>query len=63
MFLVTNAEVEVLTQRLLNMIGERGQDWHLLTSGAFITMALPLAVFLSLHRYFVRGLLTGGVKY
>lgn len=62
-FLGTNAEVEVLTQRLLNMIGERGQDWHLLTSGAFITMALPLAVFLSLQRYFVRGLLTGGVKY
>jgi len=62
-FLGTNANVEVLTQRLLNMIGERGQDWHLLTSGAFITMALPLVVFLSLQRYFVRGLMSGGVKY
>jgi alpha-glucoside transport system permease protein len=62
-FLGTSPEVAVLTQRLLNMIGERGQDWHLLTSGAFITMALPLVVFLSLQRYFVRGLLTGGVKY
>jgi alpha-glucoside transport system permease protein len=62
-FLGTNVEVAVLTQRLLNMIGERGQDWHLLTSGAFVTMALPLVVFLSLQRYFVRGLLTGGVKY
>lgn len=62
-FLGTNVDVQVLTQRLLNMIGERGQDWHLLTSGAFVTMLLPLVVFLSLQRYFVRGLLTGGVKY
>ena len=61
-FLGTNADVQVLTQRLLNMIGERGQDWHLLTSGAFVTMALPLVVFLSLQRYFVKGLLSGSVK-
>jgi len=61
-FLGTNADTQVLTQRLLNMIGERGQDWHLLTSGAFVTMALPLIVFLSLQRYFVKGLLAGSVK-
>jgi alpha-glucoside transport system permease protein len=61
-FLGTNADVQVLTQRLLNMIGARGQDWHLLTSGAFVAMALPLAVFLSLQRYFVKGLLAGSVK-
>ncbi len=53
---------EVMTQRLLNMIGTRGQDWHLLTAGAFVSMALPVVVFFSLQRYFVRGLTAGSVK-
>ena len=51
-----------MTQRLADMVGTRGQDWHLLTSGAFITMIVPLVVFFSLQRYFVRGLLAGSVK-
>ncbi|MCK5196785.1 MAG: carbohydrate ABC transporter permease, partial [Spirochaetales bacterium] len=56
------ARMQVVTVRLLNMIGSRGQDWHLLTSGAFISMVLPLTVFLALQRYFVRGLMAGSVK-
>ena len=43
-------------------MGSRGDDWHLLTAGAFISMLLPLLVFFSLQRYFVRGLLSGSVK-
>ena len=39
-----------------------GNDWHLLTAGAFVSMILPLIVFFSLQRYFVRGLLAGSVK-
>jgi alpha-glucoside transport system permease protein len=46
----------------LNMIGSRGQDWHLLTSGAFVSMVLPLIIFFALQRFFVRGLLAGSVK-
>jgi alpha-glucoside transport system permease protein len=61
-FLGTQEEVAVLTQRLLNMIGSRGQDWHLLTSGAFVSMVLPLIIFFALQRFFVRGLLAGSVK-
>ncbi len=53
---------EVLTMRLAAIVGSRGDDWHLLTAGAFVTMILPLAVFFSLQRYFVRGLLAGSVK-
>lgn len=52
----------VVTSALAAIVGEKGQDWHLLTSGAFISMLLPLAVFFSLQRYFVRGLLAGSVK-
>jgi alpha-glucoside transport system permease protein len=44
------------------LVGSRGQDQHLLTAGAFVTMILPLIVFFSLQRYFVRGLLAGSVK-
>ena len=61
-FLGASPEVEVLTQRLLGMLGTFGTDWHLLTAGAFVTMLFPLIVFFSLQRYFVRGLLAGSVK-
>ncbi len=61
-FLGGTADVAVLTQRLANMVGSRGQDWHLLTAGAFITMVIPLTVFFGLQRYFVRGLMAGSVK-
>jgi alpha-glucoside transport system permease protein len=54
--------VEVVTVALAELIGSRGQDWHLLTAGAFITMIVPMAVFFSLQRYFVRGLTAGSVK-
>ncbi|HET7628552.1 MAG TPA: carbohydrate ABC transporter permease [Bacillales bacterium] len=53
---------QVLTMQLAGMVGTRGSEWHLLTSGAFISMILPLAVFFFLQRYFVRGLLGGSVK-
>ncbi len=53
---------QLVTQRLVEIVGSRGQDWHLLTAGAFITMILPLFVFTALQRYFVRGLLGGSVK-
>ena len=48
--------------RIAEMVGSRGIDWHLLTAGAFVSMILPLAVFFSLQRFFVRGLLAGSVK-
>jgi alpha-glucoside transport system permease protein len=61
-FIGSKPEVAVMTQQLQEMVGSRGQDWHLLTAGAFITMVLPLIVFFSLQRFFVRGLLAGSVK-
>jgi alpha-glucoside transport system permease protein len=61
-FLGGTRETRVLTIALANLVGSRGQNWHLLTSAAFITMILPLIVFFSLQRYFVRGLTAGAVK-
>lgn len=61
-FLGTNPEVAVLTARVSQLVGSRGAAWHLLTAGAFVSMIVPLIVFLSLQRFFVRGLLAGSVK-
>jgi alpha-glucoside transport system permease protein len=51
-----------LTVNLANLSGTRGTAWHLLAAGAFIAIIVPVAVFLSLQRFFVRGLLAGGLK-
>ncbi len=61
-FIGAQPDIKVLTMALADIVGSRGQDWHLLTAGAFISMLLPLIVFFSLQRYFVRGLLAGSVK-
>jgi alpha-glucoside transport system permease protein len=53
---------ETLTMALANMVGSRGSDWQLLTSGAFVSMLLPLLVFFFMQRYFVRGMLGGAEK-
>ena len=55
-------DVAPLTVALFNLSGTRGTAWHLLSAGAFISIIVPVTVFLALQRYFVRGLLAGGLK-
>jgi len=54
--------VAPMTVTVANLVGTLGRNWHLLTAAAFVTMMLPLIVFFSLQRYFVRGILGGSVK-
>jgi alpha-glucoside transport system permease protein len=61
-FLDSGDDQLVLTGRLNNLLGSRGGNWEILTASAFVTIIVPLAVFFSLQRYFVRGLLAGSVK-
>jgi alpha-glucoside transport system permease protein len=61
-FLGGTEETRVLTIALADLVGATGQNWHLLTAAAFISISLPLVVFFSLQRYFVRGLTAGSVK-
>jgi alpha-glucoside transport system permease protein len=61
-YLGTDSRVATMPARLNELVGSKGEAWHVLTAGAFLTMIVPLAVFLGLQRYFVRGLLTGSVK-
>ncbi len=52
----------VLTYQIGNMVTSLGSGWQLLTAAAFISMALPMLVFLLLQKYFVRGMMAGSVK-
>jgi len=61
-FLGTDDDRLVLTGRLVNLLGSRGGQWEILATSAFISIAVPLAVFFAMQRYLVRGLLAGSVK-
>jgi alpha-glucoside transport system permease protein len=61
-YLGTDSKVAVLSAKLNELVGTKGEAWHLLTAGAFVTMIVPLVVFLALQRFFVRGIVTGSVK-
>jgi alpha-glucoside transport system permease protein len=54
-----DGQVAPITKLLAEVTGKYGQEWHLLTAGAFISIVVPLIVFFSLQRFFVRGLLAG----
>ncbi|MAT19390.1 MAG: sugar ABC transporter permease [Leifsonia sp.] len=55
-------DVAPLTQRLAELVGNFGRNTQLLPAGAFLALIVPLIVFFSLQRYFVRGLLAGSTK-
>ena len=53
---------DVITSAIVRMMTAHGGRWDLLSTGAFISMAIPLAVFFTMQRYFLRGLLAGSIK-
>ncbi|MGN6250775.1 MAG: carbohydrate ABC transporter permease [Marmoricola sp.] len=55
-------ENQPVTVALTGLKGQLGQGWELTTAGGFITMILPILVFLALQRFFIRGLTAGAVK-
>ena len=52
----------IITAKLRELLGSRGENWEILTTGAFVSMTIPLIIFFSLQRYFIRGLVAGSVK-
>src|SRR5690606_34146111 len=54
--------VAPMTVTISNLVNSLGGNWQVLTAAAFISMILPLLVFFTLQRYFVRGILAGSVK-
>jgi alpha-glucoside transport system permease protein len=62
MYVGGTPNVAPMTVSLVSLVGSYGQGYQLLTAAAFFSMIVPLVVFLSLQRYFVRGILAGSVK-
>ena len=61
-FVFVGNEHPVLTYTLLSMLGQHSEGWQTVAAGSFISLSVPLFVFFSLQRYFVRGLTAGAVK-
>jgi alpha-glucoside transport system permease protein len=59
---IQNPAANPMTRQIQTLLSQYGTEWHLLAAGAFILMLVPLIVFFSLQRFFVQGLLAGGVK-
>ena len=55
-------QTTVMTNQIVELLGTRGGNWEILSTAAFVSIAVPLVVFFSMQRYLVRGLLAGSVK-
>ena len=62
MVLMNDPATQPMTVRIQALLGTYATEWDVMSSAAFISMAVPLAVFLALQRYFVTGITAGAVK-
>jgi len=51
-----------MTVSISQLLGQQGQNQELVTASGMFSMIVPILVFLSLQRFFVRGLTAGAVK-
>jgi len=58
----SSGETTVMTKQIVELLGTRGGNWEILATSAFVSIAVPLAVFFAMQKYLVRGLLAGSVK-
>lgn len=61
-FLSGSPDRAPMTLTVANLVGQYGENYPVLTAASFLSMALPLILFFSMQRYFVRGILAGSVK-
>lgn len=60
-FVGGSADVAPITAYLGYLKGGFGENQHLLTAAAFVSMVVPLVVFFSLQRYYARGFTPNGL--
>ncbi len=56
------SENQPITVAVAGLLGSQNQGWQLVTAGGLLSMIVPIIVFISLQRFFVRGLTAGSVK-
>jgi alpha-glucoside transport system permease protein len=61
-YLGGNPDRAPMTVTVANLVNSFGSNYEVLTSAAFLSMLLPLVIFFSMQRYFVRGILAGSIK-
>lgn len=62
LIVMTNDEMYTLPVALANLLGEHVQDTELMMAGAVLTVLPVMGVFMFLQRYYIEGLMIGGVK-
>ena len=55
-------ETQPITVAIFTQLRQFGSNIELIAPAAFVSLAIPLAVFFAFQRYFVQGLLAGSVK-
>ena len=58
----STGETTVMTKQIVELLGTRGGNWEVLATAAFVSIAVPIAMFFMMQKYLVRGLLAGSVK-
>jgi alpha-glucoside transport system permease protein len=58
----SDASSEPLTVALASQTRQFGSSIDILAPGAFLSLVIPLAVFLGFQRFFVQGVMAGSVK-
>ena len=62
LIVLTDDRLYTLPVALANLLGEHAQDPELMMAGSVLTVAPVLVMFLALQRYYVEGIMLGGVK-
>ncbi len=62
LIVLTDTDMYTLPVALANLLGEHVQDTELMMAGAVLTVLPVIVLFVSLQRYYIEGILSGGVK-
>ncbi len=60
--LISSPEAKLATQAIPVIKGRLFIDWNVLSAASIIVMIIPIAIYVALQRYYVRGIVAGAVK-
>ena len=60
--LIRNPSMRLATQVIPVIVGRYEKNWSLLSAASIIVMIVPIAIYVALQRYYVRGITAGAVK-